>query len=106
MPLDWLAAARQAEAHERFPKHTNVSFVTVSGPHTLRAVFFERGAGETRSSGTGSTGAAVAAILREVCKSPVEIKTPAGNLYIRWEDSVYLTGPAEAIGEGRFFLEY
>ncbi len=73
--------------------------------HTIDVVFYERGAGETRSSGTGSTGAGVAAILRNEVESPLEVKTPAGSLQLRWDQSVYLTGPAEIIGEGRFFLD-
>ncbi|MDQ2711432.1 MAG: diaminopimelate epimerase [Acidobacteriota bacterium] len=104
-PPDWLVIAREAEHHPRFPQRTNVSFVRGVDRHTLEGRFFERGAGETRSSGTGSTGAAVAAILRKIADSPVEIKTPAGNLNLRWEARILLTGPAEAIGEGRFFLE-
>lgn len=104
-PANWLAVACQAEQHARFPQRTNVSFVHPLDRHTLEVLFFERGAGETRSSGTGSTGAAVAAILRNVADSPVEIKTPAGSLHIRWDESVFLTGPADVIGEGRFFLE-
>ena len=106
LPPDWLNVAREAESHPRFPHRSNVSFVRLIDRHTVDAVFFERGAGETRSSGTGATGAAVAAILRKVSESPVEIKTAAGSLHLRWDDSVYLTGPAELIGEGRFFLEY
>lgn len=105
IPEDWRAAAKEAEAHPRFPKRTNVAFVQVLDRHTLDVVFYERGAGETRSSGTGSTGAGVAAILRKVVDSPVEIKTPAGSLQLRWDDSVFLTGPAEIIGEGKFFLD-
>jgi diaminopimelate epimerase len=102
---DWRAAARECERDNRFPQRTNVSFVQVVDRHTVEAVFFERGAGVTRSSGTGSTGAACAAILRGVAESPVEIRTPAGSMILRWEDSVYLTGPAEIIGEGRFFVD-
>ena len=64
LPDDWRAAAREAEGHPRFPKRSNVSVVRVIDRHAIEVVFFERGAGETRSSGTGSTGAAVAAILR------------------------------------------
>ncbi|MDQ2840138.1 MAG: diaminopimelate epimerase [Acidobacteriota bacterium] len=104
-PDTWLAAAREAERDPRFPQRTNVSFVRPLDLHSLEVLFFERGAGETRSSGTGSTGAAVAAILRGVAESPVEINAPAGTLHLRWEESVFLTGPAEVIGEGRFFLE-
>jgi diaminopimelate epimerase len=105
LPEDWRTAARQAEAHPRFPKRTNVAFVRVLDRHTLDVVFYERGAGETRSSGTGSTGAGIAAILRKAVDSPVEIRTPAGSLQLRWDDSVFLTGPAEIIGEGKFFLD-
>lgn len=104
-PADWLAVAREAEGHPRFPNRTNVSFVRVRDLHTIEVLFFERGAGETRSSGTGSTGAAVAAILRKVASSPVQIRTPAGTLSLRWDNSVYLTGPAQLIGHGRFIFE-
>lgn len=105
LPADWRAIAAEIERHPRFPKRTNVSFVRVTGRHTIDVAFFERGAGETRSSGTGSTGAAAAAILRDAAESPIEIHTPAGMLHFRWEESMFLTGPAEWIGEGKFFLE-
>jgi diaminopimelate epimerase len=103
-PNDWLSYAALAEADAKFPNRTNVSFVQVMDEHNIRTMFFERGAGETRSSGTGSTGAAIAAILRGSAKSPVIVHTPAGELTLRWENGVYLTGPAEFIGEGVFFL--
>lgn len=106
LPENWRSAARECESHPRFPNRTNVSFVQIIDRHTIEAVFFERGAGETKSSGTGSTGAACAAILRGVVETPVTIRTPAGGLELRWSDSVYLTGPAELIGEGVFFLDY
>lgn len=106
LPDNWRTAAAEAEQHPRFPYRSNVSFVEVIDRHNIRAVFFERGAGETRSSGTGSTGAAAAAILRCVADSPVEIHTPAGQLMLRWEKSMLLTGPAELVAEGEFFLEY
>ncbi len=105
LPENWRAAAREAERHERFPQRTNVSFVRVIDRHRIEAVFYERGAGETKSSGTGSTGAAAAAILRNVADSPIDVQTPAGSLKFRWDDSTYLTGPAEIIGEGKFFLD-
>ena len=104
-PPDWKAVAAEAEGHSRFPKRSNVSFVRVLDRHTIAALFYERGAGETRSSGTGSTGAGTAAILRKIAESPLEIQTPAGSLHLRWDDSVYLTGPAEMIGEGVFTLD-
>jgi diaminopimelate epimerase len=105
VPDNWREAARDCEGHARFPQRTNVSFVRVVDRHTVEAVFYERGAGETRSSGTGATGAACAAILRGIVESPVEVRTPAGSMALRWAESVYLTGPAEIIGNGKFFLD-
>lgn len=103
IPADWQALGAKIEGHPLFPKRTNVSFVRVIDKHTIEARFFERGAGATLSSGTGSTGAAAAAILRGEAASPVRIVTEAGDLLLRWDDSVYLTGPAEIIGTGEFF---
>jgi diaminopimelate epimerase len=105
-PSDWRAVAAEAEGHPRFPERSNISLVRTVGEHQIDALFYERGAGETRSSGTGSTGAALAAILRNKVKSPVEIRTPAGSMTLRWDDSVYLAGPAEFIGEGAYFLDF
>ncbi len=104
LPENWRDYAARAEADPRFPQRTNVSFVQVMDEHNIRTMFFERGAGETRSSGTGSTGAALASILRGLAKSPVIIHASAGELTLRWEHDVYLTGPAEFIGEGVFIL--
>jgi diaminopimelate epimerase len=103
-PENWEALGAEIEGHPRFPKRTNVSFVRVVDGHRIETRFYERGAGVTLSSGTGSTGAAVAAILRKVVSSPVTVQTPAGeSLKLRWEESVYLTGPAEIIGAGEFY---
>jgi diaminopimelate epimerase len=104
-PENWEALGAEIEGHPRFPKRTNVSFVRVADGHTIETRFYERGAGVTLSSGTGSTGAAVAAILRKVASSPVTVQTPAGeSLQLRWDESVYLTGPAEIIGSGEFYF--
>jgi len=103
-PPAWPIIGAEIEAHPHFPKHTNVSFVRPVDDHTIEVRFYERGAGVTLSSGTGSTGAAVAAILRKVATSPVRVLTEAGEaLRLRWDDSVYLTGPAEIIATGEFF---
>src|SRR6185295_11727500 len=62
--FEWQALGARVERHSRFPNRTNVSFVKVLDRHTLDVRFFERGAGETMSSGTGSTGAGAAAMAR------------------------------------------
>ena len=102
--FEWQALGARIERHPRFPNRTNVSFVRVVNGHTLDVRFFERGAGETMSSGTGSTGAGAAAIARGLVTSPVQVLTPAGPLALRWEDeAIFLAGPAELIGSGEFF---
>jgi diaminopimelate epimerase len=100
----WQALGARVERHPRFPNRTNVSFVRVADRHTLDVRFFERGAGETMSSGTGSTGAAAAAVARGVVETPVRVLTLAGPLDLRWEqNSILLAGPAELIAVGEFF---
>ena len=73
--------------------------------HTIDVRFWERGAGETMSSGTGSAGAAAMAVARGWVSSPVRVLTPAGPIDLRFDGDVYLTGPAEIVAEGEFFLE-
>jgi diaminopimelate epimerase len=102
--FDWRAMGAEIERHPHFPNRTNVSFIRALDQNTLETVFWERGAGETMSSGTGSTGAAAAAVARGMAQSPVKILTPAGPISLRLDDSAYLTGPAALIGEGLYFL--
>jgi diaminopimelate epimerase len=101
--FDWRAMGAEIERHPRFPNRTNVSFVKPVNAHSIDVRIWERGAGETMSSGTGSTGAAVAAVARGMAQSPVRVLTPAGPLDIRIEGSVLLSGPAVLTAEGFFF---
>jgi diaminopimelate epimerase len=104
--FDWRALGASIERHWLFPDRTNVSFVKAVDEHTLDVRFFERGAGETMSSGTGSTGAAAAALARGLVTSPVRVLTPAGPLDLRWEDQdILLTGPAEIVASGEFYWD-
>jgi diaminopimelate epimerase len=103
-PPDWQAVGAEIEGHPHSPRRTNVSFARPVDLHTIEARFYERGAGVTLSSGTGSTGAAVAAILRKLAASPVRVLAAGGEaLDLRWDNSVYLTGPAEIVGRGEFY---
>jgi diaminopimelate epimerase len=103
--FDWRSLGAALERHPYFPNRTNVSFIRVLDDHTLDVRFFERGAGETMSSGTGSTGAVAAAVARQLVSSPVRVKTPAGDLHVRCLGADYLlTGPAEITVTGEFFL--
>lgn len=104
-PPFWEKIGAEIERHPYFPNRTNVSFVRRVGNDTLEVRFFERGVGVTQSSGTGSTGAAAAAVARGLVTSPVQVETSAGSLTLCWKnDDIYLTGPAELIGRGEFNL--
>jgi diaminopimelate epimerase len=104
-PENWQYLGAAIGRDLRFPNGTNVSFVKRSGPASIDVRFFERGAGETMSSGTGSTGAAVAAIARGLVSTPVTVATPAGALRVEWNNGeAYLTGPAEIVARGEFYL--
>lgn len=101
--FDWRALGASVERDPLFPKRTNVSFITRIAAHSIAARFWERGAGETNSSGTGSTGAALAAVCRGLATSPVSVVTPAGPLTVNLEDGIWLTGPAEYVANGNFY---
>jgi diaminopimelate epimerase len=80
----------------------------VIGANEIEIRIFERGAGETQSSGTGSCASAVAAIRSGRAKSPVRVASPGGTQVVEWggneADGIYLTGPAQILCQGEFFL--
>jgi diaminopimelate epimerase len=98
--LDIAAIGPEIENHELFPNRTNVSFVRIDGSH-VRARIFERGVGETLSSGTGASGAAVTALLGGAA-SPIVVELDGGELEVDVSDDldVKLTGWAEPICAG------
>ena len=103
--FDWRTMGAEIERHGHFPNRTNVSFVKRAGEHAIEVRFYERGAGETMSSGTGSTGAVAAAMARGWAIPPMEVRTPAGPLVACIQDSVvWLTGPADIVAAGLFLL--
>ena len=91
----------EIERHELFPKRTNVSFWRRTRDAEIRARIFERGVGETMSSGTGATGAAVAAVLRGV-DSPVTVALDGGDLEVDVGEDLHvdLTGWALPVYRG------
>jgi len=93
------------EGHELFPNRTNVSFYRVEGSH-VRARIFERGVGETLSSGTGASGAAIAAFLKGA-PSPITVELDGGELEVEISDDldVRLSGWAEPICSGELSAE-
>jgi diaminopimelate epimerase len=100
----WQRQAALIGAPPQFPQGTNVEYVVVRGPHEIEIRLFERGVGETESSGTGSCASAVAAIASGKASSPVKVIAPGGSQTVRWEDQVYLRGPATLVCRGEFFV--
>jgi diaminopimelate epimerase len=98
--LDVAGIGAEIERHELFPNRTNVSFIRTADS-VVRARIFERGVGETLASGTGASGAAVAAHLRGSV-SPIAVRLDGGELTVDVSGSldVTLTGTAEPLYAG------
>jgi diaminopimelate epimerase len=103
--LDLGAIGPGIESHEFFPQRTNVSFIRVDGS-AVRARIFERGVGETLASGTGASGAAVAAVL-DGAASPIAVRLDGGELEVEVspELDVVLIGSAEPVYAGELSAE-
>jgi diaminopimelate epimerase len=99
--LDLAALGPPIERHAMFPNRTNVSFFTALSPSAIRARIYERGVGETLSSGTGASGAAVAHVLRGG-DSPVTVRLDGGELEVEVGEDlhVHLTGWAVPVYGG------
>jgi diaminopimelate epimerase len=104
--LDLPAIGPAIERDAQFPNRTNVSFWCAAGGGSIRARIFERGVGETRSSGTGACGAAVAYVLSGG-DSPVSVRLDGGELEVDVGESlqVQLTGWAVPVYRGELSPE-
>jgi diaminopimelate epimerase len=101
--LDLAELGPPIERSELFPNRTNVAFIRIDSDDEVRARIFERGVGETLSSGTGASATAVAAVLRGA-SSPVTVCLDGGELEVSVSDDldVTLTGWAEPVFAGAF----
>src|SRR3712207_6285771 len=101
--LDLRELGPRVENDPLFPEKTNVEFVHTRDAHGVRMRIWERGAGETLASGSGSCASAVAAARRGLAESPVRVSMDGGAVEIEWAgegEPVYMTGPAEYVCEG------
>jgi diaminopimelate epimerase len=91
--LDLAGLGPEIERAPLFPQRTNTSFWTELAPDAIRARIFERGVGETLSSGTGACGAATAHVLRGG-DSPVTVHLDGGELEVDVDEALHvdLTG--------------
>jgi diaminopimelate epimerase len=102
---DWQAQAGEIQRSSQFQQGVNVEFVVVAGMHEVNARFFERGVGETQSSGTGSCASAVAAMASGRAESPVKVHAAGGTQTVRKQgNEILLRGPARLLCRGEFFL--
>ncbi len=101
---DWRKLGAEIETHKLFPERTNVVFVKADGPHNVEVRIWERGAGETSSSGTCSVAAAVAAAFTGKTGRNVAVHAPGGTTQVLWreDDEMILKGRADLVKCGEY----
>ncbi len=92
------------EADEHFPEKSNIEFIQIIDEKTVKMRVWERGSGETLACGTGASAVCVACVLNNLVKEKEEItiKLLGGDLKIKYDVDVYMTGPAVTLFEGEF----
>ncbi|HEX8069858.1 MAG TPA: diaminopimelate epimerase [Pyrinomonadaceae bacterium] len=102
--VDWRRWGRIIESHPRFPARTNVEFIRAVDRTQIEARVWERGVGETLSSGTGACAAAVAACVNDLTDRRVAVQMPGGRLEVEWraDGEVVLTGAAQVVYRGEW----
>ncbi len=101
----WQLQAAEIQRSAPFLQGVNVEFVRVNSKHDTSALFYERGVGETQSSGTGSCASAVAAMATGRAESPIKVRAEGGTQTVRQEGgNIFLRGPAQLLCRGEFFL--
>ncbi len=98
--IDIARIGPRIERDPRYPRGTNVHFIRITGPQSLEAIHWERGAGATQACGTGAVACAAAAITLHGVRSPVELTVPGGVLSVAWD------APNRAVMTGNAVREY
>ncbi|MGD9347862.1 MAG: diaminopimelate epimerase [Candidatus Aminicenantes bacterium] len=103
--IEWHQLGYEIEFHPFFPKRINIEFIRVLNRQEIEVLFWERGVGETLSSGSGACAAAVASILKDKTDRRLNVKTSTGNLTVEWDsEKVFQTGPATIVFEGTYLV--
>lgn len=103
---NWQAGAAEIQRDPQFTQGVNVELVIAESRNEIRVLFFERGVGETQSSGTGSCASAVAAVSTGRADWPVRVHAAGGMQTVRQEeDLIFLRGSAQLLCRGEFFLD-
>lgn len=96
------------ESHPRFPERVNVGFLHVVDRSQVHLRVYERGVGETLACGTGACAAAVVGMKMGLIAERVDVVKAGGTLTIEWsgqqDSDVLMTGPAQTVFEGEFYL--
>lgn len=103
-PLSTLG--RELSLHPLFPEQVNVGFMQIINPKRIHLRVYERGCGETQACGSGAVAAVAAGRLFHGLQEQVIVHLPGGDLTIDWPDieaSIYLSGPAAFVYEGRLW---
>jgi len=102
--VDFYRLGPAVERHPLFPARTNVEFVRILDRHRIELRMWERGVGETLSSGTGASAATIAAVLNGLTERKVIVKTAGGDMLVVWRDDdvITVTGAAEPVFKGEW----
>jgi diaminopimelate epimerase len=105
--IDWRRLGPLIENHPQFPERTNVIFIRVRDRRTIEERIWERGVGETESSGTCSCAAVVASVVNSKTDRRVDVHAPGGIIPIEWrqDNEVVLTGRANLIYTGEWLVD-
>jgi diaminopimelate epimerase len=101
--IEWHQLGYEIEFHPFFPKRINIEFIRVLNRKEIEVLFWDRGVGETLSSGSGACAAAVSSILKDLTERKVDVKTSMGALVVEWEkEKIYQTGPSQIVFDGNY----
>ena len=105
--IDWRRLGPLIENHPQFPERTNVIFIRVRDRHNIEERIWERGVGETESSGTCSCAAVVASVINGKPDRAIDVHAPGGIIPIEWRDDgeVVLTGSAGVVYSGEWLVD-
>jgi diaminopimelate epimerase len=91
------------ERHPRFPQRVNAGFLEIVARGEVRLRVYERGAGETRSCGTGACAAVAVGRRRGLLDADVRVSVRGGELRVNWAglgERIWLTGPTQISFQG------
>ncbi len=105
--IDWRRLGPLIENHPQFPERTNVIFIRIVDRENIEERIWERGVGETESSGTCSCAAVVASVINGKTDRAVNVHAPGGLIPIEWrdDDEVVLTGTASVVYTGEWLVD-